>query len=654
MRHHTASRVPAALPLQGRKMLQCMSMATTLMTFETISKQYAETPLLDGITLTIEAGQRIGVVGVNGSGKTTLLRIAAGVETADSGRIVTMRGLRSAYLSQNPTLDPQLTVLEQVFHSDTPEMALLREYTAVTTTLAATPADAALQARAAALVEALDAQQAWGLEQSARAVLSRLGVTDLSARIGELSGGQRRRVAMASILINPVDLLILDEPTNQIDTPTIAWLEEYLQRTTAALLLVTHDRYFLDRVVERIVELDRAALHVYPGSYGRYLELKSERLAQDAADEQRRQTILRRELAWLRRGARARTTKQQARIDRIDALQADAPTAERGVIEISAATRRLGKKVIEISAVSHAMGGRPLLQHVSLSVARRDRIGIIGPNGSGKTTLLNLIAGRLIPDKGTIEIGETVQLGYYDQESSELDETLRVIDYVREGAEVARTNEGSLLTAAQLLERFLFPSVAHYTPINRLSGGERRRLYLLRILMSAPNVLLLDEPTNDLDIQTLTILEEYLDTFEGALIVVSHDRYFLDRAVVRTLAFEDGKIQEYPGGYRAYAEALAQRTAAATPAKPKLPVAAPPPPRRRLSFKETRELHELEERIAALEAEQAALEARIAAGDGDYQRLTQLSHDLTRVGEALEHAFERWSELAERAEAEAR
>jgi ATP-binding cassette subfamily F protein uup len=627
-------------------------MAPIILTLDTITRQYAEAPLLDGVSLAIEAGQRIGVVGVNGSGKTTLLKIAAGVEPPDSGRITTARGLRIAYLPQNPELDPHLSVIDQLFRGDTPEMRLLHDHAAVTTALAADPSDAALQRRAAELVEAIDAHDAWALEHAARSILSRLGITDLGAPTGALSGGQRRRVAMAAALINPVDLLILDEPTNQIDTVTIAWLEEYLQRMRAALLLVTHDRYFLDRVVERIVEVENGKLYSYPGAYARFLELKAERLAQQASDEQRRQTILRRELAWLRRGAQARTTKQQARIDRIDTLRAEPAPQERGALEISVASRRLGKKVIELQGVGKSFGERTLFGNISLSVAPRDRIGIIGPNGSGKSTLLNLIAGRLTPDTGAIEYGETVHLGYYDQEAAGLDDTQRAIDYVREGAEILRTGDGGLATAAQMLERFLFPSSAHYTPIGRLSGGERRRLYLLRILIDAPNVLLLDEPTNDLDIQTLTVLEEYLETFAGALIVVSHDRYFLDRAVERTLAFEEGVITEYPGGYQAYAEAVARRAppADAAPTKPKPAAAREEPARRRLSFKEARELRDLEGRIAALEAQQAQLEEEIAAGNADYQALTHMSHELTRVGAELEAAFERWAELAEIAE----
>jgi ATP-binding cassette subfamily F protein uup len=395
----------------------------------------------------------------------------------------------------------------------------------------------------------------------------------------------------------------------------------------------------------------------YPGSYSRFLEQKAERSAQQASDEARRQTILKKELVWLRRGAQARTTKQQARIDRIDTMRAAAPEAAPDTFEISVASRRIGKRVIELTGVAKRFptgGGaeRVLIHDLDLSIGPRERLGIVGPNGSGKTTLLNMIAGRIPPDAGTILVGETVHLAYYDQESTGLDPSQRVIDYVKEGAELIDTGAGTTVTAAQMLERFLFPSAAQYTPIARLSGGERRRLYLLRQLMAAPNVLLLDEPTNDLDIQTLGVLEDYLDDFAGALVVVSHDRYFLDRTVTRLLAFEDGGVVEYPGSYSAYAELRAQAAPAerAGPQRPQPPPSAPPKPRK-LSFKEARELQELEGRIAGLEAEHAELEARINTAAGDYQAHARLASELERVGRAIEAAMERWAELAEIAEA---
>ncbi len=638
---------------RSRGEIQVNNKGMIILSLESIAKQYAEHPLLDGVTLGIAAGERVGVVGVNGSGKTTLLRIVAGVEPPDGGRVIPARDLRVAYLPQNPTLDGDLTVIEQIFRGGAPGMRLLHDYELAVSALAHAPGDAALQRRVAALVAQMDIGGAWGLENDARAILTRLGIADLiGQRIDELSGGQRKRVAMAAALIAPADLLILDEPTNQIDVETVAWLETFLVRSTAALLLVTHDRYFLDRVVGRIVELDGGNLYSYPGNYGRFLELKAERTAQQASGEARRQTILKKELAWLRRGARARTTKQHARIDRIAAIQDSAPDAPRAVLDISAVSRRLGKKVIELKGVSKGYGERMLIRDLSLTIAPHDRLGIIGPNGGGKTTLLNLIAGRVPPDAGVIDVGATVQIAYYDQESVGLDESRRVIDYIKDAAELVQTGTGALVSAAQMLERFLFPPATHYTLIAKLSGGERRRLYLLRTLMAAPNVLLLDEPTNDLDIQTLAVLEDYLDEFAGALIAVSHDRYFLDRTAGHLLAFEgDGAIVEYPGSYSFYPEAVARRAEAAPRRGVQLNGSTALPARpRKLSFKEARELEELEKRIATLEAEQAALHARVNGSAGDYQELLRLTAELERVGVALDAAVERWGELAEIAE----
>ncbi len=628
----------------------------TIISLDSITKQFAERPILNDASLAVEAGERVGIVGVNGSGKTTLLRIAARLEQPDAGRVSLMRDLRVTYLAQNPSLNPSLTVIEQIFQADVPAIKLLRQYEQATAELARDADNAALQQRVAALVPEMEAVGAWDLENDARTILTRLGITDLTARVGTLSGGQRKRVAMAQALITPADLLIFDEPTNHIDTETVAWLESFLARTTAAVLLVTHDRYFLNRVVQRIVEVDYGKLYSYPGNYSRYLELKAERTASQASEEARRQTILKKELAWLRQGAQARTTKQQARIDRISEMQAVEPERQRGDLTISVEARRLGKRVIDLHDITKHYDSRVLIDRFDLSVAKRDRIGIIGPNGQGKTTLLNIIAERIQPDSGVVEIGETVHLAYYDQESAGLDESQRVIDYIKEGAELQRTGEGALITAAQMLQRFLFPPEQHYVVIGKLSGGERRRLYLLRTLIEAPNVLLLDEPTNDLDIQTLVVLEDYLEEFQGALITVSHDRYFLDRTTERLFAFEgDGHIREYPGNYSAYSENVARREAEApaaaskTPAKPAQSKPADNKPRK-LNFKEQRELGDLEKRIAVLEAEQAQIEAKLSGSANAHQELTQLANDLDRVVKELEASFERWAALAEIAE----
>ena len=626
----------------------------TILSLETIEKQFDERPLLRGVSLAIERGERVGLVGINGSGKTTLLRIAARAEQPDAGRVALARDARVAYLPQNPPMNPQQTALEHIFAGQGQAIATLRAYEQANTALAHSPDDAILQQRMTELVAQMDSAGAWQLENDARTILSKLGITDLDAQVGTLSGGQRRRVAMAQMLITPADLLILDEPTNHIDTDTVAWLEGFLSRTTAALLLVTHDRYFLERIVQRIVEIDNGRLYSYPSSYNRFLEIKAERANAQVSQEARRQTILRKELAWLRQGAQARTTKQQARIDRVGVLQAVERVAERGDLTISVESRRLGKRVIELKQVSKAFGGRTLVSQFSLNIEKRDRIGILGPNGQGKTTLLNLIAGRFPPDSGEVERGETVHLAYYDQESAGLDENLRVIDYVKAGAELQMTGDGALITAGQMLQRFLFPPEQHYALIGKLSGGERRRLYLLRTLIEAPNVLLLDEPTNDLDIQTLSVLEDYLDDFAGAVISVSHDRYFLDRTAERMLAFEDGVINMYPGNYSAYAARRAERETVSPPS-PKAAGAAPSPATaaakpRKLSFNEQRELKELERTIAKLEAQQAILESKLAA-TSDHGELTQLSTELGQTASTLESTFERWAELAAIAEA---
>jgi ATP-binding cassette subfamily F protein uup len=632
-----------------------------ILSVEGVSKQYGEHPLFEEVTFGLEQTDRVGVIGVNGSGKTTLLRIVAGLEPPDSGRVTLSNNMRAAYLPQNPALAPDLTVLDTVFAGGAPKIQLLREYERTTEALAHAPNDQHLQARLNELMPRMDALAAWEAETAAHAILSRLGLADyINTPVGQLSGGQRRRVAMAQVLIDQPDLLILDEPTNHIDTETITWLEDLIARSNLALLVVTHDRYFLDRVTTRMIELDRGRVYTHSGNYSQFLEQKATREAQAIAAEDARQNLLRKELAWLRRGAQARTTKQKAHVQRVHNLMEQTPETAQGAVSIDVAARRIGKRVLELEHVTKNYGDQPLIRDFSFSLRRDDRLGIIGPNGSGKSTLLNLIAGRIPPDSGQIQMGETIHLGYYDQESIELNESQRVIDYIRDASEHIQDAEGTLVSAAQMLERFLFPRDAQWSLIKTLSGGERRRLYLLRTLMFAPNLLLLDEPTNDLDITTLTILEDYLDNFNGAVILVSHDRYFLDRTVQHLLFFAgDGTIREYPGGYslfQAYRTQEEEERAATQAAQPR-PRSGKPERKekqeggpRRLNYKERRELAALEERITALETQKADLGERLNHAGEDYQRYQHLAAELAQVDADLEAAFERWTELAELAE----
>ncbi|MCG8351193.1 MAG: ABC-F family ATP-binding cassette domain-containing protein [Chloroflexales bacterium] len=629
-----------------------------ILSVEDISKQYSDRPLFTHVSFGLDKGDRIGVIGVNGSGKTTLLRVLAGVEPPDTGRVVIANGVRVAYLSQNPLLDDQQTVLDAIFASPAPMIQLLRRYEQTSAALAHHPADSQLLAELDALTAQMDALNAWEAEAAAQTILSQMGLAEhVASPVGLLSGGQRKRVTMAQALVDQPDLLILDEPTNHIDTETIAWLESYLTRFSGSLILVTHDRYFLDRVVTRMVELDRGQVTVYVGNYASFLEQKTEREARAATEEEARQNMLRRELAWLRRGAQARTTKQKAHVQRVYDLMDQRPDNRAGSVSIDIASRRVGKRVLELHNVAKQFGDQVLIKDFSFDLRRDDRLGIIGPNGSGKTTLLNMIADRLMPDTGQINVGETIHLAYYDQESAGLDETQRVIDYIREAAELVKGASGAMVTATQMLERFLFPPDAQWALIGALSGGERRRLYLLRTLLIAPNLLLLDEPTNDLDIQTLTVLEDYLETFNGAVIVVSHDRYFLDRTVQHILAFESGgQIREYPGGYSDYALYRAQQQAQqSAPSKPrasgsgKTDATTPQRPRR-LTFKEKRELADLEQRIADLEEQKTTLSHQLNSVGDDYQSYQRLAEDLAQLDASLETAFERWAELAKLAE----
>lgn len=628
-----------------------------ILSAEKISKSYSEKILFDDISLGINEGDKIGVIGVNGTGKSTLLKVIAGIETMDTGRIITGNSATIEYLPQNPFFEEGTTVLQQIFKGSSPVMELLREYEDTLRKMNENPGDDRLEKRLVALTQKMDSMGAWTLESEAKAVLTQLGIHDFQANVKTLSGGQRKRVAMASALISPAELLILDEPTNHIDNDTVDWLENYLHKRKGALLMVTHDRYFLDRVVNRIIELDRGKLYSYQANYSRFLEMKAEREEMEQSSERKRQNLLRNELEWIRRGAKARSTKQKARIERFEKLQDEQAPASLGNVEMIAGSSRLGRKTIELKEISKSFSEVEVIKDFSYIVLRDDRIGVIGPNGRGKSTLLNIVAGRLKPDKGSVSIGETVKIGFFTQENEGMNENLRVIEYIREEAEYLVTEEGSL-SASQMLERFLFPPSVQWTPISKLSGGEKRRLYLLRILMGAPNILLLDEPTNDLDIQTLTLLESYLDDFAGAVIVVSHDRYFLDRVAERIFSFEgNGEIKQFAGNYSDYRE-ISQRTESERdPTRPKTEVDKKSSTTEntkekplKFSYKEQKEFEQIDSVIAGLEKDLEEVGRRMNESSSDFGKLQELLRQKEELEKQLETAMERWVYLNELAE----
>ncbi len=625
-----------------------------ILSVEAVNKDYGLRPVLADVSLGFDSDDRVGVVGVNGSGKSTFLRLIAGDERPDAGRIILADGVTVGYLPQNPPYAAEATVLEAVFAASDERTRLLLDYERACGELATAGGDdrRALE-RVSELGRQLEASGAWELETNVRTVLGRLGINDTNARMGTLSGGQRKRVALARALIERPGLLILDEPTNHLDAETISWLEDYLARYSGALLLVTHDRYFLDRVTTRILEVDRGVVQAFDGNYAYYLEKKDEQERGRAVEGQKREMLIRRELAWLRRGAKARTRKSKSRVERAESLIAQPKEAARAALDVSVGSTRLGKKVLELRHIKKSYGGRVLVEGFSRILTPGERVGVIGPNGAGKTTLLEIISGRVAPDAGSLEVGQTVRFGYYDQENRALDEGERVIDYIRAVAERVETADGSFITAGQMLERFLFTGAMQYAPIAKLSGGERRRLYLLRVLMGAPNVLLLDEPTNDLDIQTLIVLEDYLDGFPGNLIVVSHDRYFLDRTVEHIFRFEGGgRVREYPGNYSAFLEARRDEVKEAAPAEAAARPAArqsnaTPPVKRKLSFKERKELEETEARIQDAESRLTELETELAANASDAHLVHRLYEEREKLTEQLSRDLERWTELAE-------
>jgi ATP-binding cassette subfamily F protein uup len=639
-----------------------------ILSAENLSKSYGSKTLFQDITFGIDYADKIGLIGINGTGKSTLLKILAGREIPDQGKVTAGSTVHIEYLAQNPDFQSGTTVLEQVFRGNSPVMQLLREYEYVLEKLQQHPEEGKLQQRLLSLSQQMDEQNAWQLESEAKTVLTRLGIVNFAAPVELLSGGMRKRIALASALITPAELLILDEPTNHIDQETVEWLEQYLNQRKGALLLITHDRYFLDRVTTKIFELDRGKLHIYNGNYSIYLEAKLVRLEQEQSQESKRQNLFRNELAWMKRGARARTTKQKARIDRFQKLKEAKPESSSDKIEITAGSSRLGKKVIELKHISKQFADLKVIADFSYIVARDDRIGIIGCNGCGKSTLLNLLVERISPDQGTLDIGETVKIGYFSQENTEMNGEVRVINYLKEAAEVLKTGDGGVITASQMLERFLFPADLQWSPIAKLSGGEKRRLHLLRILMGAPNVILLDEPTNDLDIQTLTILEDYLENFSGAVITVSHDRYFLDRTAEKIFAFKDkGQIVCYTGNYSEYVEYAKEqpemekeksnslnkpREAKDTGSMPLKSAEAEGRKGKLLkfSFKEQKEYEEIDNLIAETEKALQEVNDQINLAGGSYTLLQELVKVQQELEGKLEEQIERWAYLNELAE----
>lgn len=588
-----------------------------LLSAEHISINFGSRQLLENVNFYLNENDKVGVIGINGTGKSTFLKVLAGVIEPDTGRISRNPNVQVSILAQNPAMDDNATVLEQVFLHFPAEFRALNEY-------------------------------------EAKAMLNKLGITDHSQKVGTLSGGQRKRVALAAALIHPADVLVLDEPTNHLDAEMTAWLEDWLRRFKGGLVMVTHDRYFLERVVNHITELSRGKLYHYEANYSKYLELKAQRAEMAEASERKRQSILRVEREWIMRGCRARTTKSKERIQRYEALlDQDAPETD-DAVQLAAASSRLGKKIIELKDVSKSFDGRPIISHFSYNLLRNDRIGIVGRNGAGKSTLLHTIAGELTPDAGTVDMGTTVKIGHFSQEGRELDLNQRVYDFIHDIADEVRTDEGTF-TANQMMERFLFPGDLQSVPIGRLSGGERRRLYLLSVLMEAPNVLLLDEPTNDLDVMTLSILEDYLQGFPGPILTVSHDRFFLDKLAESIFEVRgNGQILRYTGNWSDWARKRREEDA---PVKVEKPKAAERPRERKLkfSYKEQLEFETIDDDLAALEAEVAACEEEQGRCGSDYVKLQELQARQAELEAKLEEKTERWvylNELKEKIDAQ--
>ena len=625
-----------------------------ILSAENLSFSYGDRVLFKNINFNVEEGDKVGIIGVNGTGKSTFLKMIANRD-AGGGKMIIPGTVVMEYLPQDPPFEPQATVLEQIFKGDSPLMVLLRKYETAVEEAVAHPDDVKLQKLLLDLQQEMDNKYAWQLESEAKAVLHQLGITNLQQKMEELSGGQRKRVALAGVLVRPSDLLILDEPTNHMDNSTVAWLEQQLLKRKGALLMVTHDRYFFDRVVNRTLEIDNGQGYLYVGNYSLFLEKREERRIAEASAAQKLRNIYRRELAWISRGAEARRTKKKDRVERFAQIKAEVENVQvEANLEMSSVSSRLGKTTIELNNIGMVYDGVDYIKDFSYILLRNDRVGIVGPNGAGKSTLMDIIAGKLQPTSGSMTVGQTVKIGYFSQHSEFPDTSQKVLEYIKEVNNYIDTADGTRISAAQMLERFLFPPDLQWVPVNKLSGGEQRRLYLLRVLMSAPNVLILDEPTNDLDIPTLSVLEDYLDNFVGAVIAVSHDRYFLDRFANKIFALQaGGTLRQYNGGYSDY-EAIVQEEQVAV-AKANKPVAKEEPKpvnKKKMTYSERLELQNIDQEIARTEAEIKMFGLEINACGSDFVKLNELTKKQEEAQARLDLLVDRWAYLSELAEQE--
>ncbi len=625
-----------------------------ILSAENLSFSYGDRVLFKNINFNVEEGDKIGVIGVNGTGKSTFLKMIANRDDG-GGKLIIPGTVVMEYLPQDPPFEPQATVLEQIFKGDSPLMVLLRRYETAVEEAVAHPDDVKLQKNLLDLQQEMDNKYAWQLESEAKAVLNQLGITNLGQKMEELSGGQRKRVALAGVLVRPSDLLILDEPTNHMDNSTVAWLEQQLLKRKGALLMVTHDRYFFDRVVNRTLEIDNGQGYLYVGNYSLFLEKREERRIAEASAAQKLRNIYRRELAWISRGAEARRTKKKDRVERFAQIKAEVENVQvEANLEMSSVSSRLGKTTIELNNIGMVYDGVDYIKDFSYILLRNDRVGIVGPNGAGKSTLMDIIAGKLQPTSGSITVGQTVKIGYFSQHSEFPNTNQKVLEYIKEVNNYIDTADGMRISAAQMLERFLFPPDLQWVPVNKLSGGEQRRLYLLRVLMSAPNVLILDEPTNDLDIPTLSVLEDYLDSFAGAVIAVSHDRYFLDRFANKIFALQaGGTLRQYNGGYSDYEAVMLEEQATAIKAnKPVVKEEPKTTNKKKMTYSERLELQNIDQEIARTEAEIKMLGLEINRCGSDFVKLNELTKKQEEAQTRLDALVDRWAYLSELAEQE--